>query len=225
MVTAAECGIVFSPRRRRPAFRIAPETGRLELLLPAGFPEHRIPILLEENAPAIGRLFARCERRSARIPRFEFNENGRFLYLGEWKPLRFSRRVSAFDGETFLVPAGSPEEVRESLEKLYRKLALNLFSARVAHYAQRHGLSPGKISINAATGRWGSCSSGGNLHFSWRLLQCPPPAVDYVIVHELAHLRELNHSPRFWAVVRSMEPDYEIQNRFLARHGLEYRGW
>ena len=216
--------VVESPRRKHPALSIDPESGRLQLHLPPGFPRQWIPRLLEDNAPLVERLFHRHEKRMARRPQFEFNENGRFLYLGEWYPLRFSRRVSAFDG-AFVVPAGTADEVKEALEQLYRRLARELFSRKVMQFALLHDLHPGTVSVNGAVGRWGSCSSSGNLHFSWRLLQCPETAVDYVIIHELAHLRELNHSARFWNVVRSMCPEYEQINRYLTRHAADYRGW
>ncbi len=219
-----ECDIILSPRRKRPALSIDMETGRLQLLLPREFPRRQIALILQENAPLIGRLFERHRKRAAQLPQFEFNENGRFLYLGEYYPLRFSRRVLAFDS-AFLVPAGGEEAVKSSLEKLYRKLAKELFTRKVSDFSRRHALNPGAISINGALGRWGSCSASGKLHFSWRLLQCPEEAVDYVIIHELAHLCEHNHSERFWNVVRSMCPEYEFHNRFLARHAAKYRGW
>lgn len=79
---------------------------------------------------------------------------------------------------------------------------------RVAYYASRMGVSYGRISIREQKTRWGSCSSKGNLNFNWKLMLMPEEVLDYVVVHELAHRKEMNHSPRFWAVVEAELPDY-----------------
>ena len=83
------------------------------------------------------------------------------------------------------------------------------------------GVSYGRISIRAAKTRWGSCSADGNLNFHWKLVLMPPEILDYVVVHELAHRREMNHSDRFWAQVERVLPDYRERRRWLKEHGRE----
>jgi hypothetical protein len=88
---------------------------------------------------------------------------------------------------------------------------------RAAYYAALMGVAPAAVKVSGAKTRWGSCSSKGNLSFSWRLMMADGGVIDYLVVHELAHLKEMNHSPRFWAVVEGTLPDYrERQKRLRA---------
>ena len=103
----------------------------------------------------------------------------------------------------------SEEEIRRHKETL-RPVLLH----RVAYFAERMGVDYGRITIRNQKTRWGSCSSQGNLNFNWRLALLPPELLDYVVVHELAHRREMNHSRRFWSQVERILPDYrERKNR------------
>ena len=108
----------------------------------------------------------------------------------------------------------TPAEIR-----VYKKRAQGIISRRVAYYAGIMGLSYGNITIRDQKSRWGSCSSTGNLNFSWRLILMPIEVMDYVVVHELAHLMEMNHSKAFWAEVEKVLPDYEVQRKWLKENG------
>ena len=83
-------------------------------------------------------------------------------------------------------------------------------------FVQKLGRGPSRVSLNAARTRWGSCSRDGSIRLNWRLVQYAPELIDYVIAHELAHLTELNHSPRFWAQLEALMPDYRQWQRQLA---------
>ena len=90
---------------------------------------------------------------------------------------------------------------------------------RVSYFAQQMGVTYGRITIREQKTRWGSCSSKGNLNFNWKLVLMPEEVLDYVVVHELAHRRELNHSDRFWAIVAEVLPDYRERRRELKEWG------
>ena len=109
---------------------------------------------------------------------------------------------------------------REQLEELKKEAAL-LIPERVRWYAARLGISYGRVTIRAQRSRWGSCSSKGNLNFNCLLMLAPREVIDSVIVHELCHLRELNHSPAFWELVYRAMPDYKSRDRWLKEHGRE----
>lgn len=91
--------------------------------------------------------------------------------------------------------------------------------ARVSHHARRLDLKPMRIAVRDQTTRWGSCSTTGVLSFSWRLVLAPAHVLDYVAAHEVAHLAEMNHGPRFWALVRKTMPDYEAAKTWLQVYG------
>ena len=111
-----------------------------------------------------------------------------------------------------------PPLTREQLQTLAEE-ALAFIPDRAAYYAPLVGVSYGQITIRAQRSRWGSCSSKGNLNFNCLLMLVPAHVLDYVVVHELCHLRELNHSPRFWAEVERILPDYKVSRTWLKEHG------
>lgn len=96
-----------------------------------------------------------------------------------------------------------------------RRRAREIITTRVAHWAARLGLEYKKVFIKDQRSLWASCSARGNLNFNWRLAAAPPEALDYVVIHELCHLREMNHSRKFWAHVFAACPDYKAQRRWL----------
>lgn len=129
----------------------------------------------------------------------------------------------------FQVPAGTPDtRLAPHIERLLSRLVgaqhLPEIEARVHELNARHFRQPiGKISLKYNHSNWGSCSSKGNINLSTRLLFAPAEVLDYVIVHELAHRIEMNHSPRFWALVAKAMPGYEAQERWLREHGAGMR--
>jgi len=100
-----------------------------------------------------------------------------------------------------------------------RRDAGELIKSRVAYWAARLGLGYSRVFIKEQRSRWGSCSSAGNLNFNWRLAAAPPEVLDYVVIHELCHLREMNHSRRFWALVAQACPDHKVRRRWLRDNG------
>lgn len=105
------------------------------------------------------------------------------------------------------------------LEAPYRQAAKEYISKRADYFADQLGVTYNAITIRDQKTRWGSCSSKGNLSFNWRLILAPPKVLDYVVVHELCHRREMNHSPRFWALVESVMPDYKQHRKWLKDNG------
>ena len=111
------------------------------------------------------------------------------------------------------------EEIRELAEA-----ALEDIPKRVQHYAPLVGVTCGRITIRNQRSRWGSCSAKGNLNFNCLLMLCPEEVRDYVVVHELCHRIEMNHSPKFWAEVERVCPDYRLHRKWLKDHGNELIG-
>ena len=104
----------------------------------------------------------------------------------------------------------------------YRRHARKVLLEKTAYYAAQMGVSYGRIAVKEQKTRWGSCSSQGNLNFNWKLILMPEEILDYVVVHELAHLIEMNHSPRFWAEVARILPDYERRREWLKQNGANF---
>ncbi|MCL2462828.1 MAG: M48 family metallopeptidase [Defluviitaleaceae bacterium] len=123
---------------------------------------------------------------------------------------------AGFDGERFFLPPGlPPESIKDAVIRVYKLLAKRILNAKAAEYSAIMGAAPLAIRINSARTRWGSCSGKNSLNFSWKLIMAGEDVIDYVVVHELAHIKEHNHSPRFWAAVAGVVPDYAAKKRAL----------
>lgn len=108
------------------------------------------------------------------------------------------------------LPHGAdPTQLRDAVQGWLQRQARRIFEERCAAYATRLGVRMRRLSLSAASTRWGSASADGSIRLNWRLVHFALPVIDYVVAHELAHLREMNHSDAFWDVVRSVVPDYE----------------
>ena len=110
---------------------------------------------------------------------------------------------------TGLPAQAAPEQIRDVVQSWLQRQAKRVFAERCEHYAAQLGVQYRRLSLSSAQTRWGSASADGSIRLSWRLIHFGLPTIDYVVAHELAHLREMNHSPRFWEVVRSVVPDYQ----------------
>ena len=104
----------------------------------------------------------------------------------------------------------------------YGRISKKIFSERTAYFAKRMGVTYNRITIREQKTRWGSCSSVGNLNYNWKLVLMPPGVLDYVVVHELAHRREMNHSAAFWKVVATWMPDYKKYRKWLRDNGNQF---
>ena len=108
-----------------------------------------------------------------------------------------------------LPQTASQEQIREAVQSWLQRQARRVFEERCAHFAPRLGVRVRRLSLSSAATRWGSASADGSVRLNWRLIHFALPVIDYVVTHELAHLREMNHSAAFWDVVRSVLPDFE----------------
>lgn len=151
-------------------------------------------------------------------------DGAQLLVLGRTVTLRVKQagvRRAQLDGDELKIE--SPELDRASLRALIRH-ALSVEEVAqirrlIAQHAPALGVTPGRITIREQKSRWGSCSSRNNLNFNWKLMLAPPEALEYVVVHELCHLIEFNHSQRFWRLVESRLPEYEAAKKWLKDNG------
>ncbi|HJW25352.1 MAG TPA: SprT family zinc-dependent metalloprotease [Rhodocyclaceae bacterium] len=131
-----------------------------------------------------------------------------------------NRAVWTADGGQLTLCLAAPADARRVLERALRERARAVFIERLAVLAPRLGVPLPTLALSSARTRWGSCSSRGSIRLNWRLVFFPLPVIDYVVAHELAHLKEMNHSPRFWSVVEGLCPDWRERRTELKRLGL-----
>ncbi len=208
-----------NPRARRIIVKVHPSTGEVAVVAPSA----------RAITPAID--FARAERdwiaeRLARIPPAVPFAPGRIVpYRGVEHMIRWTgakRGLVTIDQEawrpTLKVPGGL-EFVARRLEDWLKRQARFHLTRKVEAYAAELGVSVRRITIRDGASRWGSCSSNGALSFSWRLVMAPPEVLDYVAAHEVAHLREMNHGPRFWRLVERLVGDSSRAQIWLRENG------
>lgn len=205
--------------RRRTLALIVERDGSLTVRAPLRLPASEIARFVDARSDWIARMRARAARSAPAIHRYQEGET--FPYLGVEYPLRLVCDGQAgleFDG-AFLLDRTLQDQGQRLFTAWYRRQARRHLEERVAHFAGAHGFAPARVRISSARTRWGSCSQKGTLSFTWRLTMAPEAIIDYVVVHELCHLREPNHSPAFWALVESILPDYRLHRSWLKQHG------
>lgn len=130
-------------------------------------------------------------------------------------------RQLTVEGEPRLLVPGEPDHLERRVVDHLKRLARREFTAAVARHAEALGVRPAAIRIKDTTSRWGSATAAGVLSFSWRIVMAPPVVLDYLAAHEVAHLKEMNHSPRFWAHCHRLAPRAEEAKAWLKAHGRD----
>jgi predicted metal-dependent hydrolase len=207
---------IIRSRRKTLAIHITKDAA-VEVRAPMRMPEREILAFIGKKEKWIDDHLARREKQIEAKSDFALSYGGVVTLCGQQYPIRgiAGNRVG-FDGDSVWVPMGlAPEEIKGAIIQLYKAVAKKRLKEIVGGYAGSMGVKPAAIRVTSAKTRWGSCSGKSNINFSWRLLMAEPDVIDYVVVHELAHIKELNHSPRFWAVVEGVLPDYQERRRKL----------
>jgi len=190
---------------------------------------HEVEALIRHHSEWVAQKLD--EWRSRRRPEaFQIIDGARLPMLGQSLQIRLAlgsnRALWNEHGEISLTLClRSPGDAGRLLEKTLRERARALFAERLAHYALQLALPVPPLALSAARTRWGSCSARSGIRLNWRLIHFPRAIVDYVVAHELAHLREMNHSPRFWAVVGQLYPDYQAARGELKRLAAHCPQW
>lgn len=202
--------------RRTLALRI--DDRGVNLLAPQHASASAIALFVRHHAAWVTSKLREREQRliALQSARIDWADGGGFPYLGQQLTLRLcgapQLRFDPARGALHLpLPPGSDaQRMRECVAAWMQQQARELFESRVAHYAARLGVRVAAVRLSAASTRWGSAKSDGSIRLHWRLLHFRRQLIDYVVAHEVAHLREMNHSPRFWAHVASLYPDYAL---------------
>lgn len=168
----------------------------------------------------------RVEQRA--LPKVDWKDGAQVPYLGQ--PVRVKlgspQGTLAFNAQeaALQVPLplqADPQQIKDRVQSWLQSEAKRLFGERLAIYAQKLGVDFRAYALSSAATRWGSCSSDGKIRLNWRLIHFPLSIIDYVVAHELSHLREMNHSPRFWQTVESIFPEFREARQTLKSHPPE----
>lgn len=179
---------------------------------------------VRENTDWLARKWRKYDEYRDRAPDRTFEPGETFPYQGDDHTLRV-RDVDEHEitDEEIVLAKYAVEEssIQDELEALFREQARTLFEEVAAEHADEMGVEYEGLAVRNQRTRWGSCSPKQNLSFNWRLIMAPPEIAEYVVVHELAHLREQNHTNRFWRIVREQLPDYRERANWLEEHSVD----
>jgi predicted metal-dependent hydrolase len=210
--------LVRNRRARRYVLRLRPD-GAARVTIPRGGSATEARRFAERNKEWLERQLQRMAARPSR-PK-EWWIGTKILFRDE--PVKLEAGVNGESGMirfgSEVVKATNPAaDLRPTIERHLWRLAANELPPRVLEYAALHQLPVRRITVRNQRSRWGSCSRRGTISLNWRLIQTPAFVRDYLVVHEIMHLKEMNHSSRFWREVERACPDYEAAEQWLKRH-------
>ena len=216
-----EIAVRESARSRRLSIKVAAGK-QAEVVVPPGTADRTIDREIQRNRDWIARKTAEMEVLAERRL-LGLDRPGVVWLAGDPIPVHRSGgvRSQAALRRGYLVVSGPREQAPGAAERWYRREARRRIGEAVRREAAVLGVAPRRISVRDARTRWGSCSSEGSLSFSWRLLVAPSAVLDYVVVHELCHLRIHDHSRRFWGLVEEARPGWREQVAWLRTHSYE----
>lgn len=213
-------------RRRTVAIYIDPARGVL-VRAPKRVRDSEIEEFILKKSRWITGKLAEVQKRAADIPCHTYSDGDVFHYLGDGYVLRIceGKRGASIVGREIMLclkPGDPPESLRQTLKKWYSDMAREKFSERVTYYSNAIGVQPNRIAVRNQARRWGSCSGKGNVNLNLKLIMAPPGILDYVVAHELCHLRHPNHSPEFWNLLAKTVPDFAERRRWLKENGHKF---
>jgi predicted metal-dependent hydrolase len=217
-----------NPKAKRLILRLDARTGEPVATIPPGLSLSRIETFLKDH---VDWVISRTEQRPSAVPFVSGAEipvrdvAHKLVHVGQSRGT--VRQLIEGESHSLLV-SGDEDHMSRRVTDWLKKQARADLGMAVDHHASALSVKPAAIRIKDTTSRWGSCSSNRVLSFSWRLIFAPPSVLDYLAAHEVAHLREMNHSSRFWALVEETCPDFEEakiwlkeEGRYLHRFGTE----
>ena len=217
-----------SRKRRKTISLQIGDKSELVIAVPYFTPISEINRFVQEKQNWIHKAIQKHKETLIEIKAKEYTTGDHFYYLGESYPLEvfFEPLENAgvvFWDNRFFLNAQENKDLRKHYFVLwYKKKARKYIRERVDFFSLMFKLQPGSLRITSAESRWGSCSEDNNLAFSFRLMMAKPEVIDYVVVHELMHIKEKSHSAKFWQLVESAMPQYKLHRRWLKDNNSKF---
>jgi len=216
-------------RSNRKTLALYVRNGAVEVRAPYKAPKSDIERFIASKEKWITDRLAISNERMELRKSFALTYGDHVLYQGTQYPItaKQGNRIGFDDASFYMPPDLTPDQVKYACSSIYRMLAKRDLTRKTHEYAGIMSVMPTSVRINGAKTRWGSCSAKNSINFSWRLIMADDKVIDYVVVHELAHIVELNHSERFWTLVESIIPDYNDRKHKLKelQHKLGGEDW
>jgi predicted metal-dependent hydrolase len=214
---------VTRSNRKTIALKISPD-GQLEVAAPAGASDVDIQSIVDKKKFWLYKTINKAKERANKSLKKEFISGELFGYLGKRYRLDVTKcedRGLKFKHNKFVLNIEDRDKAEQLFKDFYKQKAKEKLESQVVKYAKQMGVQHKDLKFLDMKKRWGSCTNKGNVILNFHLIKAPMYVIDYVIVHELAHLIEYNHSPRFWNIVRTQISDYEVHKSWLDSLDIE----
>lgn len=228
MIEKLNIEIEHSAKRKKPTIEVHP--GQIvKVIVPEGFGKHQVDALLKRKTNWIVEKLSEVKDIPAPRKR-EFVSGESFPLLGKEYRLKVQKGQigpARQEGDKFLANAlnGEPHEIEQTVIDLYKAIAKEKLTERVRYFASKLVVEPKEIKIADFKGQWGSCTPDGVISFNWQIITAPSSVVDYVVVHELCHIKHPNHSKDFWRMVATQIPHYKGMRQALLHVGNMFGGY
>lgn len=223
-----EFSVVRSARRRSISIEVS--GARVIVRSPHGISESVLHEFLREKEIWVQQKIHTQQEALAAIPHYSYSAASRLPYMGREVTLVIgtgsSARVVLHDTHLHVLLSrrrrlSAPEQTRQLVQAWYQQQALDLLTEKTRVLAAAMGLVHAGVSVRATRSKWGHCTSRGAIQYNWQIILAPEPIVDYLVAHEVSHLRHHNHSRAFWQLVESVCPDFDVCRRWLKSHGQQ----
>ncbi|KJS88267.1 MAG: hypothetical protein JM58_01535 [Peptococcaceae bacterium BICA1-8] len=226
-----EIAYEMCPSTKAKQIRITIVNDKVRVSFPRGTNEQKVKGFVEDKKEWILKTLEANKLSEVKNPQKNYRTGEVYLYLGRSYMLqtkvyqRAKPYLKLTDNAIWVfIPENVPESnwailVKEELSKWYKNQAQQVYQEKLEHYSKIMGLKYNQLRIKNQATRWGSCSSKGNLNLNWRVIMAPEDVIDYLIIHELAHLKFMNHSQQFWQLVATFKPDYIKWKKWLKDNG------
>ena len=193
--------------------------GKLEARAPLRMSKKEIDRFIISKEEWINEKLAKSTEQTAKRNNFSLTYGDKVRYRGEKYPIiaKPGNRIGFDDDGFYMPPDLSGDYIKRYCIEIYRLLARKYLMEITPEFAKKMSVSPAAIKINNANTRWGSCSAKNSLNFSWKIIMADDDVINYIVVHELAHIKELNHSAKFWEIVKSVIPNYKEKQKSLKK--------
>lgn len=226
--------IVYSKRRRKAAIVVRPDL-KVEFRAPHGLSREAIREMVQKKAGWVQEKLDWFEANRLPGQEKQYTDGEKYLYQGREYPLKIlpaagiKKILASLNGAelTVLIPEAVPEELKPVLVKkavwdFYRDCAESDVERLLKNYSEKLEIAPPTFKVKHQKRRWGSCSADNVIRINFQLMMAPPEQLEYVVVHELCHVKEKNHSARFWKLVGGLMPGYEVHRKSLKKEGWKY---
>ncbi len=225
--------ITFKRSRRARQLRLSmSQEGQFTLVVPWFTPKFAANLFLKKHVGWLEKQSSKIEKQKELRPDFKYSTGDMFYYFGESvildvKPSSRKRPTIKIRGDKMLITlhrdvsrADGVIAIKKTIQKFYKEKAEEVIHDRLQFFNEHYGFRYNRVTLRNQKSRWGSCSRLKNLNFNWKLIMAPIEVIDYVVVHELCHLKEMNHSSRYWNLVAQTTPEYKVIRKWLRQNHI-----